>query len=295
MHDKIKAAIDKISGGKPIKYLINTHFHGDHTGGNGPFHKDGTTIVAHKNLALRLEARFDERHVGRQDGTGREGLDSDPRPIPRHRLAVDGRGPKRRGGQSSGTAPTPTPTLDVYFAAADVIAPAATRSSLGNRYPTIDYANGGSLNGIIGDGRNLSQTGRRSDEVRAGSRPASHKKAVIENYHDMLVSVRDRVEEALRRGQDRAGGARRANPLAELEQEVGGRAGPRHRPDLHAQRLQLVPQSQLEHDPEKLQTFRTRSCSKSTRITAPPAACAPAVAVSVPARLPPAEPPRSRG
>jgi hypothetical protein len=55
LHDKIKAAIDKASGGKPIKYLINTHFHGDHTGGNAPFAKDGTTIVAHKNLALRLE------------------------------------------------------------------------------------------------------------------------------------------------------------------------------------------------------------------------------------------------
>ena len=55
LHDKIKAAIDKASGGKPIKYLINTHFHGDHTGGNGPFAKDGTTIVAHQNLAMRLE------------------------------------------------------------------------------------------------------------------------------------------------------------------------------------------------------------------------------------------------
>ncbi len=55
LHDKIKAAVDKLSGGKPIKYLINTHFHGDHTGGNAPFAKDGTTIVAHKNLAMRLE------------------------------------------------------------------------------------------------------------------------------------------------------------------------------------------------------------------------------------------------
>src|SRR6516164_1945413 len=46
LHDKIKAAITKISP-LPIKYLINTHYHGDHVGGNGPFHKDGATIVAH--------------------------------------------------------------------------------------------------------------------------------------------------------------------------------------------------------------------------------------------------------
>jgi len=34
LHDKIKAAIDRACGGKPIKYIVNTHFHGDHTGGN---------------------------------------------------------------------------------------------------------------------------------------------------------------------------------------------------------------------------------------------------------------------
>src|SRR5580700_1554456 len=56
LHDKIKAAIDRACGGKPIKYIVNTHFHGDHTGGNGEFAtKDKATVVAHKNLALRLE------------------------------------------------------------------------------------------------------------------------------------------------------------------------------------------------------------------------------------------------
>jgi cyclase len=56
LHDKIKAAIDQACGGKPIKYIVNTHFHGDHTGGNGEFAtKDKATVVAHRNLALRLE------------------------------------------------------------------------------------------------------------------------------------------------------------------------------------------------------------------------------------------------
>jgi len=43
LHDKIKAAIATISN-LPIKYLINTHFHGDHTGGNEAFARDGATI-----------------------------------------------------------------------------------------------------------------------------------------------------------------------------------------------------------------------------------------------------------
>ena len=55
LHDKIKAAIVLVSS-EPIKYLINTHFHGDHTGGNAPFAKDGATIVAQENVRNRLAA-----------------------------------------------------------------------------------------------------------------------------------------------------------------------------------------------------------------------------------------------
>ena len=53
LHDKIKAAISVISS-QPTKWLIDTHFHGDHTGGNAPFAKDGVTIVAHANVKTRL-------------------------------------------------------------------------------------------------------------------------------------------------------------------------------------------------------------------------------------------------
>src|ERR1700748_1785572 len=55
LHDKIKAAITAISP-LPIKYLINTHYHGDHTGGNGPFQADGVTVVAQDNIRIRLAA-----------------------------------------------------------------------------------------------------------------------------------------------------------------------------------------------------------------------------------------------
>jgi cyclase len=55
LHDKIKDAIAKISP-LPIKYVINTHYHGDHIGGNAAFHKDGATIVAHDNVRIRLAA-----------------------------------------------------------------------------------------------------------------------------------------------------------------------------------------------------------------------------------------------
>ena len=55
LSDKIKAAIKAISP-LPIKYIVNTHFHGDHTGGNANFQNDGATVIAQDNIRLRLAA-----------------------------------------------------------------------------------------------------------------------------------------------------------------------------------------------------------------------------------------------
>ncbi len=51
--EKIKNAIKTISN-EPIRFLINTHHHGDHTGGYSNFKKDGALIVAHENVRKRL-------------------------------------------------------------------------------------------------------------------------------------------------------------------------------------------------------------------------------------------------
>src|SRR5207244_13097163 len=55
LHDRIRAAIEAISK-QPIKYLINTSFHDDHTGGNEAFAKDGVTIFSQINVRNRLAA-----------------------------------------------------------------------------------------------------------------------------------------------------------------------------------------------------------------------------------------------
>jgi cyclase len=54
--DKIAAALKGIGAtDKPVRFVINTHYHGDHTGGNLPFATNGSTIIAQDNVRKRLE------------------------------------------------------------------------------------------------------------------------------------------------------------------------------------------------------------------------------------------------
>ncbi|MBV7260000.1 MBL fold metallo-hydrolase [Erythrobacter crassostreae] len=50
---KIEAAVEAL-GAQPVKYVVNTHWHGDHTGGNEHFGKTGATIFAHDNVRVRM-------------------------------------------------------------------------------------------------------------------------------------------------------------------------------------------------------------------------------------------------
>jgi cyclase len=54
--DKIQAALKELKiTDKPVRFVINTHYHGDHTGGNEPFNNAGSTVIAHDNVRKRLE------------------------------------------------------------------------------------------------------------------------------------------------------------------------------------------------------------------------------------------------
>ncbi len=55
--DKIQAALKNLKiTDKPVRFVINTHFHGDHTGGNVPFVNTGSTVIAQDNVRKRLES-----------------------------------------------------------------------------------------------------------------------------------------------------------------------------------------------------------------------------------------------
>ncbi len=61
--EKIQAALKGITD-KPVRFIINTHYHGDHTGGNAYFQKQAP-IIAHDNVRKRLEAAVRQAMAGR--------------------------------------------------------------------------------------------------------------------------------------------------------------------------------------------------------------------------------------
>jgi len=195
LHDRIKAAVDKVSGGKPIKYLVNTHFHGDHTGGDGPFAKDGTIIVAHENVAKRLAHGTTNGLSGaKTDPVSKDGIPT---------VTYTTQGPELKvGGRTAIVGHLPNAHTDgdsyVYFPDANVIA-TGDIVSRGERYPTIDYLNGGSLNGIIAGVEKYLTMGNSQTKYVPGHGPLTNHDE-LQAYHDMLVRVRDSVAAEIKAG-----------------------------------------------------------------------------------------------
>jgi glyoxylase-like metal-dependent hydrolase (beta-lactamase superfamily II) len=195
LHDKIKAAIDKVSGGKPIKYLINTHFHGDHTGGNAGFHEDGATVVAYKQLAMRL------MHGTTNGLTGAKTPPAKKDAIPTMTYTQGGL-QLMVEGQVADVNHMPAAHTDtdsyVYWPLANVVS-TGDICSIGNRFVTVDYANGGSINGIIKAVETYIRLGNDQTKYVPGHGPISSK-ADLQKYHDMLIRVRDAVQGEIEAG-----------------------------------------------------------------------------------------------
>ena len=192
LHDKIKTAISAISN-QPIKYLINTHFHGDHVGGNEPFAKDGATIISEVNVKNRLAA-------GTTNGlTGVKTPPAQPAALPSKtytgafQIRLRSRVADLKHIENAHT----DGDTYVWFKTANVLSTGDTFTN--GRYPNIDFANGGNIKGMIATADAYLKLTNARTRIVPGHGPLADKAALTE-YRAMLVTARDRMAKLVKDG-----------------------------------------------------------------------------------------------
>jgi glyoxylase-like metal-dependent hydrolase (beta-lactamase superfamily II) len=184
--DKIVAALKQVSD-RPIKYLVNTHLHGDHTGGNENFAKLGVTVLSRDELRARLA----------------KPAKGNPPPAAALPLLTY-RGPVtlHMNGEDVQLIPVPAAHTDgdtmVYFPAADVLMTGDFYRSAG--YPNIDRQSGGTLKGMIEGLTAVIALAKPTTRIVPG-----HGAIVTENevtaHRDMMIALRDKVAPLVKQGQ----------------------------------------------------------------------------------------------
>jgi glyoxylase-like metal-dependent hydrolase (beta-lactamase superfamily II) len=191
LSDKIAAAIKQISP-QPIKFVVNTHVHGDHTGGDENFGKMGATIISREELRYRLAHPAPGANGAPGVPTAAVGL---PKQTYRDKLTM------YMNGEEIQLIAIPRAHTDgdtmVYFPGLDVIMTGDFYRSI--QYPNVDRANGGSLNGLIdGLGEVIGRAGANT-KIIPGHGPTVNRAAVMA-HRDMATTVRDRVTALVAQG-----------------------------------------------------------------------------------------------
>src|ERR1035437_1842915 len=192
LHDKIKAAIEAISK-QPIKYLVNTHFHGDHTGGNEPFARDGVTVISEINVRNRLAAGTTNGLTGVKTPPAPQGALPPKTYTGAFKIRLSGRVADL---EHIANAHTDGDTY-IWFKTANVLSTGDTFTN--GRYPNIDFANGGNIRGMIAATDAYLKLTNAKSRIVPGHGPIADKTALIE-YRTMLITARDRMAKLLKQG-----------------------------------------------------------------------------------------------
>jgi cyclase len=212
LNAKIVAAV-RGAGGGDVKYVINTHWHGDHTGGNEPLGKAGALIVAHDNVLARLSteqfmAAFNQR--------------VEPAPIAARPVVTF---PTSTTFHLNGNvvevvhvenAHTDGDSI-VHFRNANVIHTGDTYMK--DIYPFIDVGSGGSIDGFIASSEAVLARSDANTKIIPGHGALANK-ADMQRFHDMLVKVRGNIKTLLdqRKSEDEVVAAK---PTAEFDAAWG--------------------------------------------------------------------------
>jgi cyclase len=208
LHDKIKAAVAVISP-LPIKYLINTHYHGDHTGGNESFAKDGAIIVAQINVKNRLAAGTTNGLTGAKTPPAPQGALPSDTYTNFSKIRLRGRVADLKHIENAHT----DGDTYVWFKTANLLSTGDTFTN--GRYPNIDFANGGNIRGMIAATEIYLKLTNAKTRIVPGHGPLADRAALVE-YHKMLITARDRMAKLVKEGKSEADVVA-AKPFADLD------------------------------------------------------------------------------
>jgi glyoxylase-like metal-dependent hydrolase (beta-lactamase superfamily II) len=209
---KIRAAIAKLSK-KPIRFVLNTHWHGDHVGGNEPLAKAGAVIVAHENVRKRMSA-----------GQFLEVMKREVPPAPAKALPIVTFTQDVtfyfNGDEIRVMHPDPAHTDGdsvVLFKKANVIHTGDCYMTMS--YPYVDAGSGGSFPGFIAVADKLIALADANTKIIPGHGGVSNR-AELTAWRDMLVTIRDRVQKLVAQKKTLAEVVA-AKPSAEWDQKWG--------------------------------------------------------------------------
>ena len=186
LSDKIAAAVKKVSNGN-IKFIVDTHVHGDHTGGNENFAKMGAVLFSRDQLRERLA-----KPAGNAAPPAAASL-----PV----VTYDGPVTIHLNGESIELIPIRAAHTDgdtlVRFPQEDILMTGDYYRSLG--YPNIDRANGGTLNGMLaGLKTTIDLAGPRTRIIPGHG--AMVDRVAVTAHRDMIIALRDRVAQMMKQG-----------------------------------------------------------------------------------------------
>jgi len=192
MAPKIQAAIAAISP-KPVTFILNTHWHGDHTGGNEVFGKTGAIIVAHENVRRRMSSeQFIALFNSKVPASPKGAL---PIVTFASDIAFELNGETLRGIHVP-NAHTDGDTI-VHFVKGDVVHMGDT--FFNGMFPFIDASSGGTPEGIVAAADKVLALSTDKTQIIPGHGPMATK-TDLRAYRDMVATISGRVKQMIKDG-----------------------------------------------------------------------------------------------